>query len=145
MKTKLIHMNRLAKLAFWIEAMLSQFAGFFVAFITPLAPFALLTIFFVFADQYTGRQAARKRGEEITSKGIRRTVEKLGLYIGIMLLAEGFWYVFLRGLPFPVPLTYGVAIQICYAELVSNLENASQITGKKIAIPPITDIIKRKF
>jgi len=143
MKAKLIHMSRLTKFAFWAESVLSQFAGFLIQFFTPLAPFILVTTLLVFIDQFTGRRAAKKRGEQITSGGMKRTIEKLALYLLSLVAAEAVYRVFLMQSIPQAHLTYGVAAQIAFTELKSNLENVGEVTGTKINLITMIRFWKR--
>lgn len=127
-------MSRLAKIAFWVEAAASQLAGIAVHFLTPIAPFIALTTFLVFADQFTGRRASRKRGEPITSRKMLRTVEKLALYLVVILAAEGVYIVMLQKAIPMLHITYGIMAQICAVELKSNVENLNTVIGTKISI-----------
>ena len=143
MRTKLIHMNRLIKVAFWFEALASQVAGFTLAFLSPIYPFIAVTTLLVFVDQWTGRQAARKRGEPMTSRGMLRTIEKLLLYLAALIAAEAVYRVFLRDHLPSFHLTYGVAAQIAFTELKSNLENIGTVTGTRIDISALWRGMKR--
>jgi hypothetical protein len=128
MKTKLISMSRLAKFAFWVEALSSQLAGFMIQFFTPIAPFVALTTFLVFADQFTGRRAA------MTSRGMFRTVEKLTLYLVVIFAAEAVYRVMIADTIPTLHITYGVMAQIAGVELKSNIENVNSANGANINI-----------
>jgi len=136
-------MSRLAKFAFWVETLLSQFAGFLIHFFTPIAPFIIVTTLLVFIDQYTGRRAARKRGEQITSGGMKRTIEKLALYMLSLVAAEAVYRVFLMQTIPSAHLTYGVAAQIAFTELKSNLENVAEVTGTRVNLVAMIRFWKR--
>jgi len=144
MKTKLINMQRLAKIAFWIEAILSQFAGFLIHFFSPIAPFIALTTLLVFADQFTGRRAARKRGESMTSRGMYRTVEKLALYLVLILTSEAVYLVMIADTMPMLHITYGVMVQIAGVELKSNVENVNSANGTNINISALWQMFTKK-
>mgnify|MGYP003441559922 CR=1 FL=1 len=143
MKTKLIHMNRIVKIAFWFEAMASQIAGFALAFLSQIYPFIAVTTLLVFVDQFTGRAAARKRGETMTSRGMLRTVEKLMLYLAALITAEAVYFVFLKEKLPSFHITYGVAAQIAFTELKSNFENIGTVTGTTINLTELIRAFKK--
>lgn len=112
----------------WLLTLLSTFAGYVISFLVPLLPFLLIVLSLVICDLFTGIRAANKRGEEIRSKGLRRTVFKFIEYAVAILLAEGMSKVFFPGLP----LTFAVACFIALTEFKSNLENISVSTGTNV-------------
>ena len=112
----------------FIKAAVTVAAAWLLAFVTPIAGFLALLTALVTADFLTGTRAARVRGEAITSKGYRRTVEKFLFYAIAILLAEGMEHVFF-GQSHYLPLTYIVSAFICVTEFKSNLENIGTITG----------------
>ena len=63
--------------------------GLIASFIIPIKSFLLFTVFVVFADTVTGIMAAKKRGEEITSKGLYRTSQKCLVYLCGIMIFEG--------------------------------------------------------
>ena len=99
--------------------------GLIASFIIPIKSFLLFTVFVVFADTVTGIMAAKKRGEEITSKGLYRTTEKIVVYFVSILIFEGAKNTF----SIPFPITYMVASMIAGTELFSIAENVKRITG----------------
>ena len=93
--------------------------------IVPIGGFLITTLLLVVADTITGIQAARKRGESINSKGLRRTVEKFIMYAIAILCANR---VELQYFP-DFPLVFGVAAYIGMTELYSNLENIGVVNN----------------
>lgn len=92
-------------------------------------------------DLFTGVLAARKRGEKITSRGLRQTIGKLVIYeIGICLgfLCE----TYLTGASIPIVKIIGAIVGA--AELKSNLENLDVINGSPIFASLIKGLVKDK-
>lgn len=107
----------------------SFFGSWLLGFIIPIAPFLGFTIALVVADLYTGVKAARKKGEKIHSKGLRRTIEKIGVYIVVILLSEGMMKVF--SIPI-INVTYTASFIIAIAEFKSVIENVEVVTEVNI-------------
>lgn len=144
MKDKLICMDKFSKIAAWIEICGYQAAGFLFSFFMPVAGFIAGMTVFVVLDQFTGRKAARHRGEQIDSKGMRRTVSKILLYSSSMIGSHLMWYLFLKDSPFDLQLVYGTALQICATELVSINENVKEVTGTGIKLRGLSALLNRK-
>lgn len=95
----------------------------------PIKGALLVTGFLIFADLFTGIMAARKRGEKVSSAGLRRTVTKMVVYN--VAIISGFLvqtYMINDFLPF-TSLISGV---ISVVELKSILENLNTINGTDI-------------
>lgn len=112
---------------FW-SGFLSAAIGWASSFLIPTTPFLGIMFFLVFADFVTGTRAAVSRGEKLTSKGFRRTVEKILLYFIAILASEGMRRVFMPA----VPITYMTSLAIAVTEFKSNIENVESVTGVKI-------------
>jgi len=97
-------------------------------FVLPVQSFIVFAIFSIAMDTVTGIIAARKNNIPITSKGIWRTIEKIVVSCGAILLIHGFEVTFV---PF-INLTFGVAMIIAVAEVKSNIENVEKILQVKI-------------
>jgi len=110
-----------------ILGLLLVLASWLAAKLSPLVPFLGLVMALVVADFITGVMAAKERGETITSRGFRRSVEKITLYFIAILAAEGMEKVF--GIPY---VTYLVTLLIARTEFKSNIENVEQVTGTPI-------------
>ncbi len=93
------------------------------------APIKMLLItvgVLIFADALTGIIAAKKRNEEISSAGMRRTVTKMFVYQ--LAVITGFMLeVYLLG--GSIPVSKLVAGFVGTVEFKSMLENATEITG----------------
>ncbi len=111
-----------------IKTLLGIALGWVVSFLAPIYGFLIITFCLVMCDAYTGIKAAKKRGEEIMSKGLRRTTEKFVLYAIAILLARGIVIAFEIPAQY-FPLVYIVSGWIAYHELKSNYENISEVTG----------------
>jgi len=109
---------------FWV-GYLTALASWVASFLMPIQPFLILVVALLFSDLFTGVAAARKRKEKVSSKGLRRTVEKMLIYFVAILCSEGMKLVFLGSIPF----TYFVALAIAAAEFKSVLENVEVVTG----------------
>lgn len=95
----------------------------------PIAGFIAAGVALTMADWATGVAAAMRRGQPITSRGLRRTVAKAayyGLAIVCTLIVES---TFFAGSTYMV---YFVSAYIALVELYSNLENISVVTGRDI-------------
>ena len=101
------------------------------AFLAPISSYLIAVGVLVFADQFTGMWAAVKRGERITSKAMRATIEKTIFYFIAILLSEVMRVVFMTAADV-FPLTFIVASYIGIREFWSCLENISEITGTDI-------------
>lgn len=112
---------------FWLGAS-SMVSGWVLSFLSPVWPFLILIFFLTMTDLYSGTQAAKKRGEEINSRGLRRSVNKIVLYAAAVLLTEGCRVVFIPG----INITYIAAFTVCLTELKSNLENIYTVTGTDV-------------
>lgn len=112
-----------------------------IPFIIPVRWYILFMICAISADTITGIIAAVKVRERITSKGIWRTVEKIGLASVVILTSYGFERVFLPDLP----LTKAVSMVIAFAEMTSIFENYYKITGVDIGTTILSAIRHRVF
>lgn len=105
---------------------------FKVLFLASFAVFApikavIITVgILIFADLVLGILAARKRGEKITSAGMRRTITKMCVYQLAVLTGFLFETFLLGGL---IPVSKLVAAVIGSVEFKSLLENVTEITG----------------
>ena len=125
----------LSKIEFW-NTIYGTVLGFLTSFVMPVGPFIMLSIFLVFADLYSGIRVARHNNIKLTSRGFYRTVEKIGLYLFVILCGHGIEVVF----KLPIPVTYISSIAICLTEFKSLIENTTKLTGVDF-----TDKIKDLF
>lgn len=128
----------LRNIDFW-NTVYGTILGFITSFVLPVGPFIMLSIFLVFADLYSGIRVARKNNVKLTSRGLYRTVEKIGLYLFVILCSRGIEVVF----KLPVPVTYMASIAICLTEFKSLIENTTKLTGV-VFTDKIKDLINYK-
>jgi uncharacterized membrane protein len=124
MKATLINLLQLG----WEKITYAICCGWIFSFFIPIKGFLIFTIFVVFADTVTGIMAARKRGEEITSKGLYRTSQKVVTYFCGIMIFHGASITF----QLPSQITYSVSFIIAATELFSISENIKSITGTNI-------------
>lgn len=98
-----------------------------LSYFTPLFPLMFSIGILIFIDFITGVQAAKKRGEEITSKKMRPTVTKGLGYMAALLAAHVFENV-IPGLE-SMKIVAGL---IAVIEIKSLDENLRTITGKSL-------------
>lgn len=116
----------------WLTAtMLSVLAIF-----APIKALLLTTGIIIFADLIIGIIAAHKRGEKITSSGIRRTVTKSFVYLSAIMLGFLVETFMLEGF---IPISKIVGGLIGVVEIKSVLESLNDIHGSNI----FNDIIKK--
>jgi phage-related holin len=138
-KILLLNLSRIFDSPFW-QGALSIMTGWVLSFLAPLWPFLVLMFALVLADLYSGVKAARRRKEIITSKGFRRTVEKITMYTLAIMLAHGMSVVFLPSFD----LAWLPAFAICVAEIKSNFENIYSITGVDVG-EEVMELLKKKI
>lgn len=109
---------------YWIGVIFTMFS-WISSFIMSVATFLSFTLVIVLVDLYTGRMAAKHRGEAIKSSGYRTSVMKYVLYMLGILISE----LFIRVFSLPIPLTYMVAGVVALTEIKSIFENIETVTG----------------
>lgn len=109
---------------YWIGVIFTMFS-WISSFIMSVATFLSFTLVIVLVDLYTGRMAAKHRGEAIKSSGYRQSVKKYVLYMIGILISE----LFIRVFSLPIPLTYMVAGVVALTEIKSIFENIETVTG----------------
>ena len=109
---------------YWIGVIFTMFS-WISSFIMSVATFLSFTLIIVLVDLYTGRMAAKHRGEAIKSSGYRQSVKKYVLYMIGILISE----LFIRVFSLPIPLTYMVAGVVALTEIKSIFENIETVTG----------------
>lgn len=106
------------------------FCGGLAGFIAPLPLLVFWMFMFVIIDMFTGMLAARRRGETLSSKKMKRTISKLICYMTVVLLARG---INVHVLPFiELKACYIVTGIICFVEMFSVLENMYNITENQV-------------
>lgn len=110
------------------KAVLSVLLSFLAVNLATVAGFLAVGILLVAADLYTGVKAARYRHEEITSRKMRKTIDKIIMYciaiVLVMIVEKTFFN--------SDYLVYLVSAYVSIVELKSNLENIKDITGTDI-------------
>lgn len=107
-----------------------------LAALSPIKPVMVTTLVLIFADLIFGIWAAKKRGEAITSAGLRRTVTKLLVY-QICIIAAFLVQTYMTG--DIIPLVKLVAGMIGLVEIKSILEGSKDILGMDL----FQEIIKK--
>lgn len=110
----------------WLKALFSSF----IALLAPIHVVMCAVLILVVTDLIFGVWAAKKRGEKITSSGLRRTVSKIFVYEFVVIC--GFLFqTYLLGIPgdWVVKLLTGI---IGVVEMKSLLEKGNDILGDKV-------------
>lgn len=116
--------------------------SFFMSLLVQEKALFLTMIVFVFVDLITGIWKAFKIKDKITSKALRRTIEKLLTYFLVILLAKLFDEHVLQIKV--VELHTIVAGIIFLVEFKSVTENMAEITGNKV-FTKIYDVVEKLF
>lgn len=101
-----------------------------LAIFAPVRSILLSVLVLVILDSVTGVLAARKRGDKITSAGLRRTVSKLLAFEIVLIVGHLFETYLVKDLGFPVVGLLAAAIG--FVEAKSCLENADTVAGTSI-------------
>ncbi len=112
-----------------MRELLGKLGVVIVAALAPIQAVILSVGILVIADMITGVWAAVKRGREIRSAGLRRTVSKLLIYEIAIIAGFVVETHLVSGL---IPITKILGGVIGLVELKSVLENANAITGGDI-------------
>lgn len=102
--------------------------AYFASYFSPAYPMMMAIGFFLVADFITGIMAAKKRGEDISSKKMRPTITKGIGYMIAILVANVFQNHFLAD----IEVLKIVAGLIAFIEVKSLDENFRDITGKSL-------------
>jgi phage-related holin len=113
----------------WLEKLLDATVAALVALFAPLVTIMGSTTLLVVCDLITGLLKARKRGEEITSYGIKKTVAKLGVYLTVIILAHITELYLTQG---AIPVLNVVTSIIGITELKSCVENINILSGGNV-------------
>jgi len=106
------------------------------AVFAPIKALILVTGLLIFFDLITGMVAAKKRGEQIKSAALRRTVTKCFVYQSAILIGFLVEIFMLEGF---IPISKIAAGLISVVEMKSILENLDAINGN----PVFTSLIKK--
>lgn len=126
-----------------LEALLLSLLAVFA----PIKAIIIVTGVLIFADTITGIIAAKKRGEVISSAGLRRSVTKSAVYLTAVCMGFLVEHYMMDNI---MPISKIVAGLISAVELKSILENLDSINGNPIfktlieKLGSINDIIKKK-
>lgn len=118
-------MSRGMTLTTWIKAVALSCVGF----LAPTKPLIVGMLVAVLVDTATGIVAAVKRGERITSAGLRRTITKIAVYCTAVLAFFVLQKLLLGDL---IPAERLVAGAIGIFEMKSILENLTTILGMPV-------------
>ena len=119
----------------WIMDKIKILIAWLAIYFAPVYPLIAAIGFFVFADFLTGIQAARKRGEKITSTKMKNTVIKFAAYGIAVITSFLIEKYFLDG----IPALKIIAGLVAFIEVKSINENMKDITGTDI----FGEILKR--
>jgi hypothetical protein len=100
-----------------------------LAVFAPIQALIIITGVLIMSDTITGVLAAHKRGERISSSGLRRTVTKSGVYLSALCLGFLVENYMIDGI---MPISKIVSGLISLVELKSILENLDSINGQPI-------------
>lgn len=99
------------------------------SFVAPIKPLMIGSLVAVLFDTVTGVMAARKRGERISSAGLRRTISKGFVYSATILVGYVIQHTLMDDV---LPVAKLIAGAIGAVELKSCLENASVVLGQPL-------------
>ena len=100
-----------------------------LAVFAPIKSVLLVTGLLIFSDLFSGILAARKRGETISSAGLRRSITKVCVYNAAILLGFLVETIMLDGF---IPVSKIAAGLISVVEIKSILENLDTINGHPV-------------
>ena len=121
-----------------LKATFAIIAAFVTNYMIPTEPFIASLMTLIGVDWFTGIKAAKKRGEIITSTGLRKSVIKFRDYTLAVICAQLLQTVWLQN----IPMTKMVSLYIALTEFQSILENLSVMRGKEIRMANIGAIMK---
>ncbi len=100
-----------------------------LAVFAPIKAIVHVTILLIIIDLLSGVWAAKKRGETVTSAGLRRTVTKLFVYLSAIICG---YLVEVYMISDILPLSKLISGVIALVEMKSILENLNSINGSDI-------------
>lgn len=109
--------------------LISKFGILLFALVAPIQAVMTTVGFLIITDLLTGSWAAYKRGEKITSAGLRRTLSKMLIYQLCIISA---FFIERHILQETLPICKIVAGVIALVEFKSLLENSNSILGVDI-------------
>lgn len=101
-----------------------------LAYLAPMHAIGLGLLALIAVDTVTGMLAARKRGEAITSAGLRRGAGKC-LWFAVTIIVAKVFSAFLVGLPYlaQIPVVPATALVLALVEVKSVNENLTYLMG----------------
>lgn len=117
--------NKRCKMKEWLMGLLVSTLAVFA----PIKALLLVTGLLIFSDLISGILSARKKGQKISSAGLRRTVTKVMVYNAAIMLGFVTETYMLDGF---LPLSKIAAGLISVVEMKSILENLDTINGNPI-------------
>jgi phage-related holin len=112
-----------------------EIVSWILIFLSPIKSALVALLALIAVDFVTGIWAARKRGEAITSRGMRQTVSKITAYLLGVILAFIVEKYLMDG---AIPLVHLVSGFAGMGELKSIFENLNAITGINLVASLIT-------
>lgn len=105
--------------------------GWLLSFMAPIWPFAVFAMAATLVDSMLGVRVAKRKKEDILIRGYVRPVEKMLIYLAILMMCEGANIVFLKqqGIEITTPFVYIVGLAIGRAEMRSIFKHAKILTG----------------
>lgn len=101
----------------------------FLGLLTPIHMMMIVVGVLIFTDLFLGIWAALKRGEELKSSAMRRTISKILVYQTVLITGFLCETYLLKGF---IPISQIAAAAIGLVEMTSILENANKINGESI-------------
>lgn len=105
----------------WSEAGFIAIAAIFA----PISSLLITTAAMILIDLITGIMAAKKRGEPVTSAGLRRTITKLFVYEAALMLA----FIVEHYMSDVIPFVKTASAMVALVEIKSVYENLNDISG----------------
>ena len=106
------------------------FISWVLGFVLSIFPFWLLIVALCFYDRTVGIKAAIARGEALQKGGWRRTIDKIAIYTGWIIIGGLMNFVFQDEIPPSVNIAKLLAGMICFTEFDSIVFNISDFTGR---------------
>lgn len=134
-----------------IQTAIQAFIAWLLGFILSIFPFWVLILALCFFDRHVGIKAAIYRGDKLQKNGLRRTIDKIGIYTGWILVGGLMQWVFIGEIPIAISIPKIIAGLICFTEFDSIAFNISEYTGRDYRslilkrIPFIGDQIAEKW
>lgn len=136
--------NKIVSSLSFIGVFFGGVLGVIGSFCMPISNFLVITCVLVIVDLIFGIRAAQIRKEKIRSFGIRRTLDKFLVYLGVILASRGIVVTFApEVMQSSMYITWIISGTICVSEITSIYENAEEITG--VSFKNVLSLIKNMF